>query len=172
MNRNIVKFAAAMALTLALAMPNRATSQVMIENPVRLSLGGIGFAGSGATFLSNIVGLTYVTPNGLEFGGDLQASILSSESGTSVSGFFFGRVNYNFIGESLFVPFVTVGMGRELKDAQSDLIGNAGVGFKYYFADRASFDAQANGQWQLADGSFTYQKGVALFYGLSFYFGG
>lgn len=171
-------------LVLALALPSSAAAQVA-GTGTKISIAGSGFVGGDFTNLTNIFGLTRFMENGLELGGDILLSVSKragsavSEGETTFSGFGFGRLNYNFIGESTFVPFVSFGFGVPLeKESTVDFLANAGLGFKKFLNERVSFDAQAMVQGQQIgasefgpEGGFELQDGVSLFYGLSIYLG-
>lgn len=173
----------ALSLSAALgATPVRA--QVDAAGSTKLSLSGSGFIGSDFANLTNIVGLSRFTRSGLEIGGDVMLTVSrqstvdpytgeSSGGDFTQSGFVFGRVAYNFIGESTLVPFVSVGVGREITDASTvPTLLDLGGGFKKFISERASFDVMASYEGSMANGDITWESGVNLFYGLSFYIGG
>lgn len=190
MNRTLALFAAAL---LVVAAPSSGSAQIDAAGSTKLSLSGSGFLGSNFTNMTNIVGLSRFSRSGLEIGGDIMLAVnrtssaggydfdpvtgelieTEGESELSTTGFMFGRIAYNFIGESTFVPFVSVGLGAPVTDAEVvPLLLDLGGGFKKFISERASFDVMANYQGQAVDGTITWQDGLSLYYGLSFYLGG
>jgi hypothetical protein len=174
MRRNITNFAALAALALSLAIPAHANAQLEAAGSTKFTLAGGGFVGQTSGSLSNVFGLSYFSESGFEFGGDIILTLTKPGKGQSLdaSGFGFGRVTYNFIGESLFIPFVTAGIGAPLEESSTDYLVNVGVGFKKFISESVSFDAMANYQGVSANDEFVWSKGVSLFYGLSIYVGG
>ena len=100
--------------------------------------------------------------NGFELGGDI--------SGFYSSGGFFGfgffRGTYNFIGESLTVPFVGAGYGSSLGDVTVGVY-QVGGGIKRFLSERASFDVGVSYQGITAGGPGQ----MSLQYGMSIYLG-
>ena len=111
----------------AAGFPTAAAAQIEAAGSTKLSLSGSGFLGSASTDLTNIFGLSRFGSSGWEIGGDIMLSVRRDEAqptyeydewtgevyevegeGSSVttSGFMFGRIAYNFIGESTMVPFL------------------------------------------------------------------
>lgn len=175
MNRTLAVLAAALLLV---AAPSSGSAQLEAAGSTKLSMSGSGFLGSSFTNMTNIFGLSRFSSSGLEIGGDLMLAMTRSsgfdgESELSTTGFMFGRMAYNFIGESTFVPFVSVGIGAPVTEAETvPLLLDLGGGFKKFISERASFDVMANYQGQAVDGTITWQDGLSLYYGLSFYLGG
>lgn len=176
MHRKISALFTAFAVAFLLALPSQVSAQVDAGGTTKFTLAGGGFLGSNGGNLYNILGISYFGSGGFEFGGDVILSLSRTSSGdtssTNASGFAFGRVTYNFIGESLFIPFVTTGLGAPLEDSPVDYLLDLGVGFKKFISDRVSFDAQASYRGQSTEAGFDFQDGVSLFYGLSIYVGG
>lgn len=189
MNRRLPILAATLLLAAALA-PTHASSQVQAAGSTKLSLSGSGFVGSDFTNMTNILGLSRFSASGLEIGGDVMLAMTRSKTGgsydpvtgditggdseLSTTGFMFGRMAYNFIGESTLVPFLSVGVGAPVDPnaETTPVLLNFGGGFKKFISERASFDVMANYQGQMVDGEVSWENGISLFYGLSFYLGG
>lgn len=174
MYRNILRSVVMVALALALSVPYQASAQVTAGGLTKFTLAGGGFIGSDFASMANIFGITYFAESGIEFGGDLVMTLSKfGEGDLEASGTAFARLTYNFIGESLFVPFISAGIGAPLEsDSSTDYLVDLGVGFKKFISDRVSFDAAANYQGESSDGSFEFKDGLSLFYGLSIYVGG
>ena len=140
----------------------------------------LGFSGNGQfmeggnTTLTNIIEVSYFSR--LEGGAYITAFTSSSAASSDTSGFFFGTFKYNFIGESLFVPFLHAGFGLPLQTGASFNVLEYGGGFKAFFSERASFDVTGALQTlNFSGGDFSSggsSSSFALRYGLSFYFGG
>lgn len=193
MIRRLPALGAALLLAAALS-PVSGAAQIDAAGSTKLSLSGSGFVGSDFTNMTNIIGLSRFGASGFEFGGDIMLAMSRSpgtpsydfdpvtgevyetgggESELTTTGFMFGRVAYNFIGESTTVPFLSFGLGAPISDAETTpILLDLGGGFKKFISERASFDVMANYQGQSVDGEITWQNGLSLYYGLSFYLGG
>ena len=88
------------------ALSGQAMAQVDLGGASRITFSGFGNISESPT-VTTTVGISRFTEGGLEVGGDISAFFY--EDGVFGSGF--GRVSWNFIGESLTVPFVTGGVG-------------------------------------------------------------
>ena len=168
MRKRIVWVATLVVLAGLFGSPRGAAAQVDLGGATRLSLSGSvpdllnpnqgGFVN---------VGDSRVTEGGAELGGDISASF----SPNGVRGFGFFRGGYNFIGESLTVPFVTGGVGTPLgSDTGSMVFYNAGAGVKRFIDESTSFDLMANYQGLLS-GSGVDGGTLSLVFGLSIYLG-
>jgi hypothetical protein len=166
-------------LAALLALPARSSAQVDIEGATSISLGGFMFLGSDNGSINSTVGLNKFLAGGLELGGflSLNATYTSgndfSDSSTSTSGFAFGKLRYNMIGESMTVPFFEFGAGTQLDDpgegASRPLLLQGGAGFKKFLNSQVSFDLTGNVQGTYIDGTFDFQNALFLTYGLTIY---
>ncbi len=135
----------------------------------------LGFSGSlqvpegGDPNMTNLISISYFS----RFEGG--ANIIASTAGGKTSGFFFGTLKYNFIGESLFVPFLHGGFGTPLDNTSVNILEYGG-GFKAFISERASFDVTGGLQTLSTSGDGGFGGGssssFSVRYGLSFYFGG
>lgn len=193
MIRRLPALGAPLLLAAALS-PLNGSAQIAAAGSTKLSLSGSGFVGSDFTNMTNILGLSRFSRSGLEIGGDIMLAMSRTagapsydfdpvtgemyetgggESELTTTGFMFGRIAYNFIGESTTVPFVSVGLGAPISDAETiPILIDIGGGIKKFISERASFDIMANYQGQSVDGEISWQDGLSLYYGLSFYLGG
>lgn len=189
MNRTLPAIVAALMLAVALT-PATGSAQIEAAGSTKLSLSGSGFVGSDFTNMTNILGLSKFSKSGIEIGGDVMLAMTRSsgtptfdeytgevtygDSELSTTGFVFGRMAYNFIGESTTVPFLSVGVGAPVDPnaETTPILLDLGGGFKKFISERASFDVMANYQGSMVDGEISWQSGVSLYYGLSFYLGG
>lgn len=148
---------------------------------MRLGLAGnITVPEGGDPVMMNIISASYFS----RFEGGVRIGVFTS--GGVNSGDVFGELKYNFIGESLFVPFLHVGIGTQLAGASqggsdfstNSTLFNYGGGFKAFINERASFDVTGSLQTittsidtggSSQSGSST---GFSMIYGLSLYFGG
>ena len=192
MCRKFVSFASLAALVLVVILPSEAVAQVDAAGSWKVTFSGGGTLGKN-TNLTNIIGLSRFTESGLELGGNILASFSTSQrqgtcdeydsysgdcrsfstvSDVSVDGFGFFRATYNFIGESLTVPFVTAGFGVPLKTFEENESGYSlidfGGGFKRFFNERASFDVSLTYQAILREGGG--EGSLSVLYGMSMYF--
>ena len=163
------------ALIATLTATAQLSGQVQIRDRYQLGLAGSGFLVSGGSNLNATASLTKFLGSALEFGGDLSLGVTSSQSGgTEVSGFAFGRIRYNFVGQSLTVPFLSFGAGTQLDSPSTGsrlALFQAGVGVKRFLNERASFNVEALGYGALQGGQFEIAHGVFVQFGLSYYFG-
>ena len=139
MHLRFVQTAVFIVLAGAFVSPQPATAQVDLGGATRISFSGsIADITDASGFVA--LGASRVTEGGAEFGGDLLANI--SENG--VTGFAFVRGGYNFIGESLTVPFVSFGVGTPLGGELQVYPYEAGGGIKRFISESASFDVSAH----------------------------
>lgn len=167
MRKGIVWVAMLVVLAGMFGLPRGAAAQIDLGGTTRLAVSGAvpDLLDPEQGFVS--VGASRVTEGGVELGGDISASF----SGSGVSGFGFFRGVYNFVGESLTVPFVTGGVGTPLgSDTGSYVLYNAGAGVKRFIDESASFDIMANYQGALT-GSGGGGGTLSLVFGLSIYLG-
>lgn len=131
---------------------------------------------SGTVFM----GLSRISEGGAEFGGDLILNISATPgrsgagTGVSASGFGFFRAGYNFIGESLTVPFITGGVGLPFQRESDQLFFyySASGGVKRFINESASFDVAGNYQGVLSGGQGAFTGGqFSVQFGMSLYFG-
>ena len=149
------------------AFPGRAAAQLDLGSAARITFNGsmdLSDSPSGVA----LIGASWVTEGGVEFGGD----IVSSFSGDGADGFGFFRGGYNFIGESLTVPFVTAGIGFPLKPPSGSTVYlyEAGAGIKRFFNERASFDVVGNWRGALSGGIGAGGGSLSMQFGMSVYF--
>ena len=172
MFRHLFRFAGGLPLVLLLLLPTEAGAQVEAAGSWKFTLAGSGTFGEGGSF-TNIIGASRFTESGWEYGGDLFATVISGAGDTQTFGSFFGRVAYNFIGESLTVPFVKAGFGTSL-GAGGGAVYDFGGGIKRFLSDSASLDFTLSYQGvRVSAGDEVYSSGnFAMFYGISIYIGG
>ena len=181
------KLAVFAVIVFALAFPGQSMAQVDAAGSWKVTFSGGGTLGENTNF-NNIMGFSRFTESGWEFGGDILANFFKSPSfcvsydfygnclgeeggGVSVGGFGFFRGTYNFIGESLTVPFVTAGYGAPLDSNAGSGVYQVGAGIKRFLSERASFDLAVNYQG-LAGGQGGGGGAISLLYGMSLYLGG
>ena len=129
-----------------------ATAQIETRGRASLQLAGYGTFQEGSSSATAVAGLSYFVTQAVEVGGDVSLSVRSSDApdGTSevnTDGFLTGRVRYNFVGQSLFVPYLSAGLGTSLDTSESAptvITYNGGVGFKRFLNERVSFNGEVN----------------------------
>ena len=152
----------------ALVSPQPVEAQVDLGGATRVSFSGslTGFEDPTNLQGNMLAGVTRISEGGAEFGGQLTMNVNKA----SVSGFGFFHAGYNFIGESLTVPFVSGGVGSPLGQGIGDLIlYNASGGVKRFVSERASFDVTGSYQGYLT-GDIGSGGNVVLLFGMSLYF--
>ena len=165
------KLAVFAVIVFALAFPGQSMAQVDAAGSWKVTISGGGTLGENTNF-NNIMGFSRFTESGWEFGGDIQANFLAVGGDVSVGGVGFFRGTYNFIGDSLTVPFVTAGYGAPLDtNAGGSGVYQVGAGIKRFLSERASFDLAVNYQGQ-AGGQGGGGGALSLLYGMSLYLGG
>ena len=194
MNRRIAAVASFLLLTAVFAPPRQAAAQIDLGGAARVSFSGSLTEEAGAPNVRLLAGLTYLTEGGAEFGFDVTSNFEGGrdfgggvQQGSSQSGFFFLRGGYNFIGESLTVPFVSGGIGFNLANMGEigftdpgfddfELGGGAGAssvyevggGVKRFLNEQASFDVMGNYRGMLegsGSGSLSVQFGMSIYFG-------
>ena len=163
------KFALFAVVVLALTLPGRAAAQVDAAGSWKVTFSGGGTLGEFTNF-NNIMGFSRFTESGWEFGGDILSNFSQSDGGVSVGGYGFFRGTYNFIGQSLTVPFVTAGYGAPLDTNAGSGVYQVGAGIKRFLSERASFDLAVN--YQGGTGQGGGGGALSLLYGMSLYLGG
>lgn len=161
-------------------LPHSAEAQMDLGGATRVSFSGNVTNLTKPDNLNGTVfmGLSRISEGGAEFGGDLILNISATPaaSGTQVraSGFGFFRAGYNFIGESLTVPFVTGGVGLPFQREGDQLFFyySASGGIKRFINESASFDVAGNYQGVLSGGMGGFSGGqFSVQFGMSLYFG-
>ena len=193
MNRRLAAVASFVLLTAAFASPRQAAAQIDLGGAARVSFNGSLTEEAGAPSVTLLAGLTYLTEGGAEFGFDVTndfeggREIGGVKQESSQSGFFFLRGGYNFIGESLTVPFVSGGIGFNLANTgeigftdpgfddfelgggtSASTVYELGGGIKRFLNERASFDVMGNYRDALegtGSGSLSVQFGMSLYFG-------
>ena len=178
MHSRVVWIASLVVLAVAFVSPQPAEAQVDLGGATRISFSGnITDITNARGFVA--MGASRVTEGGAEFGGDIQANITAN----GVTGFAFFRGSYNFIGESLTVPFVSFGIGTSLGGTGTSLGGTgtslgggkyypyeAGGGIKRFISESASFDVLGTYRATLS-GTGGGNGVVSVMFGMSLYFG-
>lgn len=149
------------AVVILLGLSGQALAQLDAAGSWKVTLNGGGTLGDSPSFNTN-VGLSRFTESGFELGGDIAGFYGSG----GFVGFGFFRGTYNFIGESLTVPFVGVGYGSSLGDVTSGVY-QVGGGVKRFLSDRASFDVGVSYMGVTGGGAGQ----MFLQYGMSLYLG-
>ena len=168
----------------ATALPHSAEAQMDFGGATRVSFSGNVTNLTKPDNLNGTVfmGLSRISEGGAEFGGDLSLNISATSTATSTgsvtqvraSGFGFFRAGYNFIGESLTVPFVTGGVGLPFQREGDQLFFyySASGGIKRFINESASFDVAGNYQGVLSGGMGGFSGGqFSVQFGMSLYFG-
>ena len=171
MHSRVVWIASLVVLAVAFVSPQPAEAQVDLGGATRISFSGnITDITNARGFVA--MGASRVTEGGAEFGGDILANITAN----GVTGFAFFRGGYNFIGESLTVPFVSFGIGTSLGGTGTSLGGGkyypyeAGGGIKRFISESASFDVSGTYRATLS-GTGGGNGVVSVMFGMSLYFG-
>ncbi len=151
------------ALVFFLGFSGQAMAQVDAAGSWKVTLNGGGTLGESPNFNTNI-GFSRFTESGFEVGGDISGFY----GGGGFLGFGFFRGAYNFIGESLTVPFVGFGYGSSLGGDLSAGVYQVGGGIERFLSERASFDVGVNYQGITSGGGAGQ---MSLHYGMSLYLG-
>jgi len=161
---------AALLLGLAL-LANPAAAQVAGAGSKQITFGGGGLVGGDFQSLNATVGLTKYVSDHLEIGGFLNGSLSKMEgSDSEISGYVFGNATWNFVSQSMTVPFVFFGAGTPLDDDTiGDLAFQGGAGFKRFVNEDFSFNGQVSGIGQMYDGEFEMAEFVLVTFGFSYY---
>ena len=156
-----IRILALYTLVVFLGLSGQALAQLDAAGSWKVTLNGGGTLGDSPSFSTN-VGLSRFMENGFELGGD----IFGVYSSGGFSGFGVFRGTYNFIGESLTVPFVGVGYGSTLGDVTVGVY-QVGGGIKRFVSDRASFDVGVSylGATQGGAGQVMLQYGMSIYLG-------
>jgi hypothetical protein len=166
MSRSLV--AALSALVLA---STPLAAQVAGAGAKQITFSGGGVVGQDYQSLNATVGLTRYFSDHLEVGAFLSGSFSKAGgSDGSYSGYVFGNATWNFVSESLTVPFVFAGAGTPLdSDRVGDLAVQGGAGFKRFVSEYFSFNGQASVIGQKVDGEMNFGDYVLLAFGFSYY---
>ena len=166
----VVCIASLVVLAGVVVSPRPAEAQVNLQGATRVEFSGIvgDLTNKPTGFM--LAGLSHITEGGAELGGDLSMRFSPNMAGGySVSGFGFFRGGYNFIGESLTVPFVMGAVGAPLDGTGDHYPYEAGGGIKRFLSEASSFDITVAYQGNL--NSFSQSGTVTARFGISFYFG-
>ena len=170
MASKVVCIASLVALVGIVVFPRPAEAQVNLQGATRVEFSGSvsDLTADPAGFM--LAGVSRITEGGAEFGGDVSMNFLpDGQGGYSVSGFGFFRAGYNFIGESLTVPFIMGAVGTPLDGTGGFYPYEAGGGIKRFLSEVSSFDITVGYQGSL--NSFSQSGTVTARFGISFYFG-
>lgn len=162
--------------------PGWAEAQMDLGGATRVSFSGnlTNLTKPDALNATVLMGLSRISEGGAEFGGDLILNMSSTPATTGspasrvVTGFGFFRAGYNFIGESLTVPFITGGVGLPFQRESDQLFFyySASGGVKRFINESASFDVAGNYQGVLSGGQGAFSGGqFSVQFGMSLYFG-
>jgi len=162
-------------LCLVLSAPSLLCAQVNTRGKIQFGVSGFGSVSENTASLSTQLSLTRFFTKGLEVGGDLQVSTSAtsyegSETTTNTDGYVFGRVRYNFVGQSMTVPYISLGGGTQLTTSETVPTAlQAGVGFKRFLSDQVSFNGETN-YTSLTAGEYS-SSAVNFSFGVSLYVG-
>jgi hypothetical protein len=134
------------------ALPNLVSGQIETRGRASLQLAGFGTFQDGSTSATALAGLSYFATKGIEVGGDVSVSVRNMDAGdgtseTTTNGYVTARARYNFVGQSLFVPYLSLGVGTSLDTSElapSVVTYNGGLGFKRFLNERVSFNGEVN----------------------------
>lgn len=162
----------AAAFTLALllaAIP--AGAQVAGAGSKQVTFAGGGLVGSDFQSLNGTFGVTRYVSDAFEVGTFVTGTYSKSEgSDAEVSGYLFGNFTWNFVSESMTVPFLFIGAGTPLdEDRMGDLAVQGGAGFKKFVSENFSFNGQASAIGQKTGDVFEWGDFVLLSFGFSYY---
>jgi hypothetical protein len=165
------------SLLLLLAVPSLLDAQISTRNRTQVGISGFGSVGSSSSSLATVVSLTQFFTRSLELGGDVVLTATAihgeTETQTDFNGFLFGRVNYNFVGQSLFVPYLSLGVGTILTSSEYGPTGmpvQVGAGFKQFLNERASLNGEVMSRGLYNEGEWLWGEDVDFRVGLSIYF--
>lgn len=135
-----------------LLLSSSAAAQIETRGKASIQVAGFGTFQDGSSSATAVAGVSYFATTALELGGDLSVSVSSFDFGdgtteSTTNGFVTARARYNFVGQSLFVPYVSAGVGTSLdtsESAPSIITYNGGVGFKRFLNERVSFNGEVN----------------------------
>lgn len=154
-------------------LPQAASAQIETRHLNQLGAFGFGMVGGDVTTLTMGLSLTRFMTNRLEVGGDVSGTWADVGATTL---YMMGRARYNFVGQSLWVPFASVGLGSQLVSTgvgnDSNMTGSVGVGFKRFLNESVSFNGEATGlaMENPMTGDIEFMDGVMLTFGISMYF--
>lgn len=131
---------------LAILLPATATAQIDTRGKKSLSVSAFGTIQEGSTLGSVSGGLTAFLTEAIELGGDVQLTISSFSDGfgtttTNTQGFMNARGRYNLVGQSMTVPFVSLGVGKNVGGTSTTVL-SAGGGIKRFINERVSFNGE------------------------------
>lgn len=140
-----------LAVCFALVLPAAASAQIDTRGKFSVQVAGFGTLAEGNTTGTVLGGLTTFVTKAIEIGGDVSLSASNGqdefgESTVNTTGFLTARLRYNLVGQSLTVPFLSLGMGTSIGSDISSQIFNAGGGFKRFLNERVSLNGEANYQ--------------------------
>jgi hypothetical protein len=168
-----------MALFLAAAAGSVASAQIDTRGKTQFGISGFGSINDASGFASAQLSITKFMTKSLEIGSDLTTYITMqkgsdfSESSTSTSGDVFGRIRYNFVGQSMMVPYLSLGAGTSLSTdsygGTQPLELQAGAGFKRFLNEKVSFNGEVN--YTSIQVQSTSTSSVNFLVGLSIYTG-
>jgi hypothetical protein len=170
-----------MALFLAAAAGSAASAQVETRGKTQFGIAGFGsIMDNSSGFASAQVSITKFMTKNLEIGTDVTTYItmtgggdFGGESSTSTTGDVFGRLRYNFVGQSMMVPYVSFGAGTSLSTdsygGTQPLELQAGAGFKRFLNEKVSFNGEVN--YTSIQVQSTSTSSVNFLVGLSIYTG-
>ena len=176
-----------LALSLLAFTAGVASAQIDTRGKTQFGLAGFGSVSQDNGFASAQISLTQFVTQRLEIGTDLTVSATMQKTSsldgfgdatagttsTSTTGDVFGRIRYNFVGQSMTVPYISLGAGTSLSNnnnGSQPLELQAGLGFKHFLNERVSFNGEANyTSIQMQNSS---SSSVNFLVGLSIYTGG
>lgn len=172
-----MRFALTMALAVALSLvASPVAAQVAGAGSKQVTFSAGGVVGEDYQSLNSTLGLTQYFTDRFELGGFLSGSASKSgEEDTEFSGYVFANATFNFVNQSMTIPFIFGGIGTPLdEDRQGDLSFNVGAGFKHFVNENFSFNGQASAIGQTVedvDGNESVEWGdfILLNFGFSYY---
>lgn len=155
------------SVVLLLAVPAAGQAQLSTSGKTQLGINGFGTFTENTQRLISTLSITQFVSEGLELGADLTLQTDFEDA----SGFAFGRARYNFVGQSMTVPFLSLGVGKELS-ANTNALFSGGVGLRHFVSEDVSLNAETSTSWSFVNSNLTWSEAVMLNFGVSVYFGG
>lgn len=147
-----MRMALMMCLVSLLALAHPAAGQIETRGRASVQFAGFGTFQDGSTNATALAGMSYFATQAIEVGGDVSVSVSSSggsdgASETTTNGYVTARARYNFVGQSLLVPYLSAGVGTSLDTSEfapAVVTYNGGVGFKRFLNERVSVNGEVN----------------------------
>jgi hypothetical protein len=175
MNRaqeDLMSRALVVALMALLVLSTSAAAQVAGAGSKQITFAGGGTVGKDYQSLNGTFGITRYVSDNLEIGTFVSGTYSKFGSGGvgELSGYLFGNLTWNFVSQSMTVPFLFAGAGTPLDDESlGDLAFQGGAGFKHFVSEVFSFNGQASMIGQKVGDEVNFGDFVLLAFGFSYY---